>query len=119
VQIVERNLYQLARLPVSTTAFTVTPAILPLGNALPAGATIRAGATPIAVAVSSSAPGVLTVTPTTVTFKPGDAQATVNARGVGADCARLSLSGPSAFQFGNAQSVVNVQVKWPRRSAGE
>jgi hypothetical protein len=61
--------------------------------------------------VTSNTPGVLSVTPATVTFKPGDSQATVNARGVAAGGARLSLSGPGTYQFGTAQSVLDVQVK--------
>jgi hypothetical protein len=95
----------------STAAFTVTPTLASQGATLPAGTTIRAGATPIPITVTSSAPGVVSVTPATITLRPGDAQATVNARGVTAGRATLTLGGPVAYQFNAAQSTLDVQVR--------
>ncbi len=95
----------------SPATFTVIPAVLPLGTALPPGVTIRAGAAPITVAITSSSAAVLQLTSATAIFKPGDSQVTVTARGVAAGRARLTLSGPSAYDFANAQAALDVQVK--------
>jgi len=95
----------------STAVFTVAPALASQGTTLPAGTTIRAGAAPIPITVTSNAPGVLSLTPATVTLRPGDAQAIVNARGVTAGRATLTLGGPAAYQFNATRSTLDVQVR--------
>jgi hypothetical protein len=94
----------------ATGTLTVLPALSPLGTQGLGPLSIRGGATPITITVTSSDTKVLSVTTPQVTLRPGDQQATVTVRGVSAGVATLTLSGQT-YDFTTAQSSVRVTVK--------
>jgi hypothetical protein len=94
----------------ATTTFNVLPVLSPLGTPALAPMTIRAGAPPINVNVTSSNPAVLSVSTPQITLRPGDQRAAVTVRAVGSGRATLTLSG-AIYDFSTAQSSLDVSVK--------
>jgi hypothetical protein len=94
----------------ATTTFNVLPVLSPLGTPALAPMTIRAGAPPINVNVTSSNPSVLSVTTPQITLRPGDQRVTVMVRAIGSGRATLALSG-AIYDFSTTQSSLDVSVK--------
>jgi hypothetical protein len=72
--------------------------------------TIRAGAQPININVTSSNPAVLNVSTPQITLRPGDQRTPVTVRAVGSGSATLTLSG-TIYDFSTTQSTLAVSVK--------
>jgi hypothetical protein len=95
----------------ATTTLNVVPVLSPLGTPPSAPMTIRAGAQPIIVNVTSSNPAVLGVSTPQITLRPGDQRAAVTVRASAPGSATLTLSGAPAYDFGTVQSSIAVSVK--------
>jgi hypothetical protein len=94
----------------ASATLTVVPALLPIGTAAPSGMAMRDGLTSIAVVVTAASASTLSATPSTLTFKPGDSQATVSVKGLAPGSGTVSLSAPS-YGTPNAKSTMNVTVR--------
>jgi hypothetical protein len=94
----------------STTTLNVLPVLSPLGTPALAPMTIRAGAQPITINVTSSNPAVLSVNTPQITLRPGDQRTPVTVRAVGSGSATLTLSG-TIYDFSTTQSTLAVSVK--------
>ena len=94
----------------ATSNLTIIPALSPPSSAASAPLSIRAGANPITIAVASTVPSVVSVSPAQVTLNPGDQHATVSVQGASAGSATVKLLG-TVYDFSQPQSSIQVVVK--------
>ena len=89
---------------------TILPAVSPPSSAAAGPLTIRPGASPIMVAVASTNPGIVTVSPSQVSLNSGDQQTTVSVQGLAAGTATVKLLG-TGYDFSQPQSSIQLVVK--------
>jgi hypothetical protein len=95
----------------SVATVNVVPALSPLAVPVLGPLAIRSGASPIVINVTSSAPGILSVTTPQVVLNPSDEGVVVRLQGLAPGEATLTLSGVSAYDFTTTQSQLVVSVK--------
>jgi hypothetical protein len=97
----------------SSSTLTVVPALSPqpaASNTGPQPFLIRAGVSPIAIAIASTNPATATTSPAQVTFNPGDQKQVFSVQAVSAGTATVKLLGIN-YDFGEPQASISVVVK--------
>jgi hypothetical protein len=89
---------------------TILPALSPPSSAVAGPLSVSPGVNPITVVAASTEPGIVAVSPSQVTFNPGDQQVNVSVQGLAAGTATVKLLG-TGYDFSQPQSSIQVVVK--------